>query len=173
MDRFNQNRLAGAVFRGGDPRFIAVCECRDSRFPSIRPARGSKRYCVMLTAPEGAPWRKRGRSRRFWLRISSDTAGSPALARLRALRSDLLDPTIAVHHGRVVKHTGDGDVIEFRGVVDAVRCTIELQNGMAERNAGLRPSAASSSESAFILAMSSRKSDGEPSARPTSRSMKG
>jgi class 3 adenylate cyclase len=61
------------------------------------------------------------------------------LARLRALRSDLLDPTIALHHGRVVKRTGDGILIEFRSVVDAVRCAIEVQNGMVERNAGLPP----------------------------------
>ena len=61
------------------------------------------------------------------------------LARLRALRSDLIDPAITVHHGRVVKRTGDGILIEFRGVVDAVRCAIEVQNGMAERNAGLPP----------------------------------
>jgi hypothetical protein len=44
-----------------------------------------------------------------------------------------------VHHGRVVKRTGDGILIEFRSVVDAVRCAIEVQNGMAERNAGLPP----------------------------------
>ena len=61
------------------------------------------------------------------------------LARLRALRSDLIDPTIALHHGRVVKRTGDGILIEFRSVVDAVRCAIEVQNGMVERNAGLPP----------------------------------
>ena len=61
------------------------------------------------------------------------------LARLRALRSDLIDPTIAVHNGRVVKWTGDGVLIEFRSVVDAVRCAIELQSGMVERNAGLPP----------------------------------
>jgi class 3 adenylate cyclase len=59
------------------------------------------------------------------------------LARLRALRSDLIDPTIAVHHGRVFKRTGDGGLVEFRSVVDAVRCAIEVQNGMVERNAGL------------------------------------
>src|SRR5208282_2743738 len=59
------------------------------------------------------------------------------LARLRALRSDLIDPTIAVHHGRVVKRTGDGSIVEFRSVVDAVRCAIELQNAMVERNAGV------------------------------------
>ena len=61
------------------------------------------------------------------------------LARLRALRSDLVDPTIAVHNGRVVKRTGDGALVEFRSVVDAVRCAIEVQNGMVERNAGLPP----------------------------------
>jgi adenylate cyclase len=59
------------------------------------------------------------------------------LARLRALRSDLIDPTVAVHHGRVVKRTGDGALVEFRSVVDAVRCAIEVQNGVVERNAGL------------------------------------
>ena len=59
------------------------------------------------------------------------------LARLRSLRSDLIDPTIAVHKGRVVKRTGDGAIIEFRSVVDAVRCAIEVQNAMAERNSGV------------------------------------
>jgi TolB-like protein/Flp pilus assembly protein TadD len=59
------------------------------------------------------------------------------LARLRALRSDLIDPTIAVHHGRVVKRTGDGAIVEFRSAVDALRCAIEVQNAMIERNAGV------------------------------------
>ena len=59
------------------------------------------------------------------------------LSRLRGLRSDLVDPAIAAHHGRVVKRTGDGSLIEFRSVVDAVRCAIEVQNGMVERNAGV------------------------------------
>src|SRR3989440_3085006 len=59
------------------------------------------------------------------------------LARLRALRSDLIDPTIAVHRGRVVKRTGDGALVEFHSVVEAVRCAMEVQHGMAERNAGL------------------------------------
>src|ERR1700735_2733140 len=61
------------------------------------------------------------------------------LARLRALRSDLIDPIIAVHHGRIVKRAGDGAIVESRSVVDAVRCAIEVQNGMVERNAGLPP----------------------------------
>src|SRR5450432_1948614 len=59
------------------------------------------------------------------------------LARLRALRSDLIDPAIAAHNGRVFKRTGDGALVEFRSVVDAVRCAIEVQNAMVERNAGV------------------------------------
>ena len=61
------------------------------------------------------------------------------LSRLRGLRSDLIDPAIDAHHGRVVKRTGDGSLIEFRSVVDAVRCAIEVQNGIVERNAGVPP----------------------------------
>ena len=59
------------------------------------------------------------------------------LARLRTLRSDLIEPTISVHRGRVVKGTGDGFIVEFRSVVDAVRCAIEMQHGLMERNTGL------------------------------------
>ena len=61
------------------------------------------------------------------------------LSRLRGLRSDLIDPAIAAHRGRIVKRTGDGSLIEFRSVVDAVRCAIEVQNAMVERNAGVPP----------------------------------
>ena len=61
------------------------------------------------------------------------------LARLRALRSDLIDPAIATHRGRIVKRTGDGSLIEFRSVVDAVRCAI------ASAMLACNPSAASSS----------------------------
>src|ERR1700727_3259239 len=61
------------------------------------------------------------------------------LARLRGLRSDLIDPAVAAHRGRTVKRTGDGSIVEFRSVVDAVRCAIEVQTGMVERNAGLSP----------------------------------
>ena len=48
-------------------------------------------------------------------------------------------PTIAVHHGRIVKRTGDGSIVEFRSVVDAVNCAIEIQRAMVERNAGVAP----------------------------------
>jgi adenylate cyclase len=61
------------------------------------------------------------------------------LARLRGLRSDLFDPAIAARHGRLVKRTGDGSIVEFRSVVDAVRCAIEVQTGLLERNAGVSP----------------------------------
>src|SRR5580700_3697613 len=61
------------------------------------------------------------------------------LSRLRGLRSDLIDPAVAAHHGRTVKRTGDGMFIEFRSVVDAVRCAVEVQTAMIERNAGVPP----------------------------------
>ena len=63
--------------------------------------------------------------------------GPNPIARLRGLRSDLIDPAISAHHGRVVKRTGDGAIVEFRSVVDAVNCAIELQRAMVERNAGV------------------------------------
>jgi adenylate cyclase len=59
------------------------------------------------------------------------------LARLPALRSDLVDPTIASHDGRLVKRTGDGALVEFRSVVEAVRAAINVQTDIAERNIGL------------------------------------
>jgi adenylate cyclase len=59
------------------------------------------------------------------------------LARLKLLRRELIDPKSKQHHGRIVKTSGDGILIEFLSVVDAVRCAIELQQGMLERNADL------------------------------------
>jgi adenylate cyclase len=59
------------------------------------------------------------------------------LARLKALREELTDPLIAEHHGRVVKLMGDGTLVEFASVVDAVRCAVLIQRGMAEREAEL------------------------------------
>jgi adenylate cyclase len=65
---------------------------------------------------------------RSWWPTSSDTAAGAdeerTLARLRRLRSDLIDPAIAANHGRIVKRTGDGSIIEFRSVVDSVRCAL-------------------------------------------------
>ena len=59
------------------------------------------------------------------------------LARLRALRADVIDPIIASQNGRVFKRTGDGALVEFRSVVEAVRSAISVQNAMAERNVGM------------------------------------
>src|SRR5262245_29873203 len=61
------------------------------------------------------------------------------LAALRAIRRELGDPKIAEHRGRVVKTTGDGVLVEFASVVDAVRCAVELQRAMAERNSDIPP----------------------------------
>src|SRR5271166_588921 len=58
------------------------------------------------------------------------------LNRLRSIRTELVDPKIAEHHGRVVKTTGDGMLVEFGSVVDAVRCAVEVQQAMPERNSG-------------------------------------
>jgi adenylate cyclase len=59
------------------------------------------------------------------------------LARLRMLRRELIDPTTALHKGRVVKSTGDGLIVEFRSAADAVRCAIEIQTAMAARDVGV------------------------------------
>jgi len=67
--------------------------------------------------------------------MGADEEGT--LERLKALRHELLDPKIAEHHGRIVKTTGDGMLVEFASVVDAVRCAVEVQRAMPERNAGV------------------------------------
>jgi adenylate cyclase len=59
------------------------------------------------------------------------------LERLKEHRRDLVDPKIAEHDGRIVKTTGDGLLVEFASVVDAVRCAVDIQRNMAERNAGV------------------------------------
>ena len=67
--------------------------------------------------------------------IGADEEGT--LARLRALRRDLIDTSIAGHRGRIVKTTGDGVLVEFASVLDALRCATEIQTALAERNAVL------------------------------------
>jgi class 3 adenylate cyclase len=59
--------------------------------------------------------------------------------RLKAHLSELVDPKIKEHRGRIVNNTGDGLLAEFASVVDAVRCAVEVQRGMAERNAAIPP----------------------------------
>src|SRR5437773_7256141 len=82
-------------------------------------------------------------TRRLAAILAADVAGySPligvdeggTLQALRAIRAELVDPKIAEHNGRLVKTTGDGFLVEFGSVVDALRCASELQAGMAERN---------------------------------------
>src|SRR5271169_6691350 len=87
-------------------------------------------------------------TRRLAANLAADVAGysrlmgadeEGTLARLKALRAELIDPAIAEHHGRIVKTTGDGLLVEFASVVDAMRCAIEMQMAMAENNAPLPP----------------------------------
>jgi len=86
--------------------------------------------------------------RRLTTILVADVAGYSRLAgadeegtvsRLRALRHELIDPVIAARNGRTVKLTGDGRIVEFASVVDAVRCALEVQRGMASRNANIAP----------------------------------
>src|SRR5438874_6528510 len=81
--------------------------------------------------------------RRLAAILAADVAGScrligideeGTLAQLKALRKTLFDPKITDHRGRIVKNTGDGALVEFASVVDAVRCAVEIQRGMAEQN---------------------------------------
>ncbi len=67
--------------------------------------------------------------------VGSDETGT--IARLRALRKELIEPLIADHHGRVVKLMGDGALVEFASAVDAVECAVAIQKGVAEREAAL------------------------------------
>jgi adenylate cyclase len=87
-------------------------------------------------------------TRRLAAILSADVAGysrlmgadeEGTLARLKALRRELVDPKIAEHKGRIVKTTGDGILIEFASVVDALRCATEVQAAMAERNGAAPP----------------------------------
>jgi adenylate cyclase len=86
------------------------------------------------------------RTRRLAAILAADVAGysrlmgadeEGTLERLKALRHELLDPKIAEHHGRIVKTTGDGMLVEFASVVDAVRCAVAVQQAMAERDTGV------------------------------------
>jgi TolB-like protein/class 3 adenylate cyclase len=69
--------------------------------------------------------------------MGADEEGT--LSRLKAVRRDLIDPTIAEHRGRIVKTTGDGMLVEFASAVDAARSAIEVQHGMADRNTNVPP----------------------------------
>src|SRR5260370_21140074 len=85
-------------------------------------------------------------TRRLAAILAADVAGysrlmgvdeEGTLERLKALRRELVDPTIKEHRGRIVKTTGDGMLVEFASVVDAMRCAVDIQREMAERNSGI------------------------------------
>ena len=87
---------------------------------------------------------RQGAERRLVAILSADVAGysrlmnedeAGTLANLKALRAECIDSEIASHGGRIVKLMGDGDLVEFLSVVDAVECAVAVQRGMAERNA--------------------------------------
>ena len=82
--------------------------------------------------------------------MGADEEGT--LERFKALHRELFDPKIAEHHGRIVKTTGDGLLVEFASVVDAVRCAVEVQQAMAERNTGVAADPPSSCASVSISA---------------------
>jgi len=90
-----------------------------------RPARVERRLAAILAADVA------GYSRLIEANEES------TLSRLKALRAEVIDPKIAAHTGRLVKTTGDGLLVEFASVVDALRCAAEIQAALAERNAPL------------------------------------
>ena len=67
--------------------------------------------------------------------MGADETGT--LAALKLIRAELIDPTIAGYHGRIVKLMGDGALVEFSSVVDAVECAVAIQRGVVERNGGV------------------------------------
>jgi adenylate cyclase len=100
-------------------------------------------------------------TRRLAAILAADVAGYSRLMgadeegtheQLKGHLREAVEPKIAEHHGRIVKNTGDGFLGEFPSVVDAVRCAVEVQRGMVERNAGTRRRSGSSSASGSISA---------------------
>ncbi len=94
---------------------------------SIRVGRVERRLAAILAADVVG----------FSRLMGADEEGT--LARLKAHQQALTDPKIKEHHGRIVKTTGDGVLVEFASVVDAVRCAVDIQNGMVERNVDIPP----------------------------------
>src|SRR6266481_6427336 len=98
---------------------------REAVMEPTGPARAERRLAAILAADVV------GYSRL----IEADEEGT--LGRLKALRAEIIDPKIAFHHGHIVKTTGDGLLVEFASVVDALRCAAEVQTALAESNAPL------------------------------------
>src|SRR3954469_12115427 len=111
---------------------------RDSRWATCG------RPCIICGRQGGVLTSERVK-RRLAAVLAADVAGysrlmgrdeEGTLAQLKSFRKTLVDPAIAEHGGRIVKTTGDGMLAEFASAVDAARCAIEVQRGMAEQNAG-------------------------------------
>src|SRR5713101_1168549 len=126
-------RPAEGHYSSGHPERSGFAQPRAPRALPVGPASGGRRGDVRQT-------------RRLAAILAADVAGysrlmgvdeEGTLERLKALRHELLDPKIAEHRGRIVKTTGDGMLVEFASVVDAVRCAVELQQAMPERNSGV------------------------------------
>src|SRR5467141_3429733 len=113
-----------AVPRAGWDKIIRH---RGGAMEPVGPARVERRLAAILAADVAGYPRL----------IEADEEGT--LGRLKALRAEIIDPKIAEHHGRIVKTTGDGLLVEFASVVDALRCAAELQAAMVESNASLPP----------------------------------
>jgi class 3 adenylate cyclase len=127
-----------------------VARCRRSPQAATQHNRGviplTKRAVIEHASASAPRGERLSAIRKIAAILVADVAGYSRLAGLdedrtlwrpRGLRCDLIDPAIAAHHGRVVKRTGDGALVEFRSVVDAVGCAIEVQNAMVERNVGV------------------------------------
>src|ERR1700736_492912 len=119
------------------PRTGGADRCRTARIRrrGITDHRGGSREAVAA-----------GQARRLAAILAADVAGysrlmgadeEGTLDRLKALRRELLDPKIAEHRGRIVKTTGNGMLVEFASVVDAVRCAVAVQQAMPERDTGV------------------------------------
>src|SRR6516162_6728878 len=130
-----QERDCAAVARHDTGRHTGcqlLAEPGAPRTVSVRPAPGGGRSAMSQT-------------RRLAAILAADVAGysrligadeGGTLERLRTLRRELLDPKIAEHKGRLVKTTGDGLLVEFGSVVDALRCAVDVQREMIGRNTG-------------------------------------
>src|SRR5258708_3431083 len=119
----------GQQVRGGLARDLPLGRCRA--------------YNAATQSHEGDLLANERVERRLTAILAADVAGysrlmgadeEGTLAQLKSCRRELVDPKIAEHRGRIVKTTGDGLLVEFASVVEALRCAVEMQRGMAERN---------------------------------------
>src|SRR5207247_6338712 len=128
-------RMAAYALPGeGSVLAFRVALCRHWRCYHVQPER-QRRIALASERVE----------RRLTAILAADVAGYSRLTgideegthvQLQVHLRALVDPKVAEHRGRVVKNTGDGMLAEFSSVVDAVRCALDIQRGMAERNAG-------------------------------------